>query len=194
MGGDDCAGSGGSAVAWGRALLRLDAAWQTDEKMSPFQLAMIFLLNLEIAYCLPPLGLNLFISGFRFNRPVSSLYKAVMPFVGLLAVGLLIVSYVPWFSSAAVAADVAAVRAKAEKDGVPPRDAWMMECVQEDPNNPMPCSPEDRVKYPGAQLVPPAGPPAAIEGAPSEDVSDTSADAGCNPDFDDCSDAGRAWH
>jgi C4-dicarboxylate transporter, DctM subunit len=45
------------------------------EKMSPFQLAMIFLLNLEIAYCMPPLGLNLFISSFRFNRPVASLYR-----------------------------------------------------------------------------------------------------------------------
>ncbi len=59
-----------------------------DEKMSPFQLAMIFLLNLEIAYCMPPLGLNLFISSFRFNRPVSSLYRVVMPFVGILLVGL----------------------------------------------------------------------------------------------------------
>ncbi|HZU83740.1 MAG TPA: TRAP transporter large permease, partial [Polyangiaceae bacterium] len=68
-----------------------------EEKMSPFQLAMIFLLNLEIAYCMPPLGLNLFIASFRFNRPVASLYRVVMPFVGILAVGLVIVSYVPWF-------------------------------------------------------------------------------------------------
>ena len=58
-----------------------------DEKMSPLQLAMIFLLNLEIAYCMPPLGLNLFLSErFRFNRPVSSLYKVVLPFLGILIV------------------------------------------------------------------------------------------------------------
>jgi C4-dicarboxylate transporter DctM subunit len=50
--------------------------------MSPFHLAMIFLLNLEIAYCCPPLGLNLFIASFRFNRPVVSLYRVVCPFVG----------------------------------------------------------------------------------------------------------------
>ena len=50
-----------------------------DEKMSPLQLGMIFLLNLEIAFCMPPLGLNLFLSSFRFNRPVSSLYKRRAP-------------------------------------------------------------------------------------------------------------------
>ena len=127
------------------------------EKMSPFQLAMIFLLNLEIAYCMPPLGLNLFISSFRFNRPVASLYRVVMPFVGILVVGLAVVSYVPWFSNVAVAGDVAAARAKAEKDGIAPRDAWMMECVQEDPSNPQPCSPADMQKYPGGQLPEAAG-------------------------------------
>jgi C4-dicarboxylate transporter DctM subunit len=158
-----------------------------DEKMSPFQLAMIFLLNLEIAYCMPPLGLNLFISSFRFNRPVSSLYKIVMPFVGILAVGLLLVSYIPWFSTVAVAGDLAAVRAKAQKDGVAPRDAWMMECVQEDPNNPMPCSPADRSTYPGGQLAP-TQQGAAAESTSSEGLDTT--DAGCNPDFEDCSDAG----
>ena len=89
------------------------------EKMSPFQLAMIFLLNLEIAYCMPPLGLNLFISSFRFNRPG----REPVPRRHALRraswrVGLVVVSYVPWFSNVAVASDVAAVRAKAEKDGI----------------------------------------------------------------------------
>ncbi len=163
------------------------------EKMSPFQLAMIFLLNLEIAYCMPPLGLNLFISSFRFNRPVSSLYRVVMPFVGILAVGLLLVSYEPWLSNVAVANDVVAARVKAEKDGVAPRDAWMMQCVQEDPSNPQPCTPEDMAKYPGGQL--PATPvPGGGTGAsptPDGDNPGESPDAGCNPDFEDCSDSGR---
>jgi TRAP-type C4-dicarboxylate transport system permease large subunit len=153
-----------------------------DEKMSPFQVAMIFLLNLEIAYCMPPLGLNLFISSFRFNRPVSALYKLVLPFVGMLAVGLVLVSYVPWFSTAGVVKDVAAVRAKADKDGTPPRDAWMMECVQEDPNNPQPCSAEDMAKFPGGQLPTPQVP--AGGGTPDEGAAVP--DAGCNPDFEDC--------
>jgi C4-dicarboxylate transporter DctM subunit len=158
-----------------------------DEKMSPFQLAMIFLLNLEIAYCMPPLGLNLFISSFRFNRPVASLYRVVMPFVGILAVGLAVVSYVPWFSNVAVASDVTAARVKAEKDGIAPRDAWMMECVQEDPSNPQPCSPADMAKYPGGQLPSPA----SSAGAGGADEDAEVPDAGCNPDFEDCSDAGK---
>jgi len=160
-----------------------------SEKMSPFQLAMIFLLNLEIAYCMPPLGLNLFIASFRFNRPVASLYRVVLPFVGILALALLAVSYVPWLSNVAVAADVAAVRAKAEKDGIAPRDAWMLECVQEDPSNPQPCSPADIVLFPGGQL--PAASMTGSEAGPPEDNPDERPDAGCNPDFDDCSDAGR---
>ena len=161
-----------------------------SEKMSPFQLAMIFLLNLEIAYCMPPLGLNLFISSFRFNRPVASLYKVVMPFVGILALGLLVVSYVPWFSNVMVAGDVVAARVKAEKDHIAPRDAWMMECVQEDPSNPQPCSVADMQKYPNGQM--PEAPSPAGSGAP-EDNPDMAApaDTACNPDFEDCTDAGK---
>ncbi|HEY6460479.1 MAG TPA: TRAP transporter large permease [Polyangiaceae bacterium] len=157
-----------------------------SEKMSPFQLAMIFLLNLEIAYCMPPLGLNLFIASFRFNRPVASLYKVVMPFVGILAIGLLIVSYVPWFSNVLVASDIAAVRAKAEKDGLPPRDAWMLECVQEDPSNPQPCSLADAVKYPGGNLPSAAEPDSGANENPDEADGGETPHAGCNPDFGDC--------
>ncbi len=161
-----------------------------DEKMSPFQLAMIFLLNLEIAYCTPPLGLNLFISSFRFNRPVSSLYKVVLPFVGILVAALVVVSYVPWVSNVAVAADMARIRAKAEKESTPPRDAWMMECVQEDPANPQPCSIEDRTKYPGGQLAT-SPTPGVAGGGTDQDNPDLPPDTGCNPDFNDCSDAGK---
>jgi hypothetical protein len=157
--------------------------------MSPFQLAMIFLLNLEIAYCMPPLGLNLFIASFRFNRPVASLYRVVMPFVGILALALVVVSYVPWFSNVAVAGDIAAVREKAAKDGLAPTDAWMLECVQEDPTNPQPCSAADIAKYPGGRL-PAVAMPGGSAAVPDEDAGEVP-DAGCNPDFDDCTDAGK---
>jgi len=160
-----------------------------DEKMSPFQLAMIFLLNLELAYCMPPLGLNLFIASFRFGRPVSSLYKVVLPFVGILAVGLVLVSYVPWISNVAVAGDVAAARSKAERENAPPREAWMMECVQEDPSNPQPCSPADRARYAGVRSAPSLETGGAAEPFP-DDGAGALPDAGCNPDFDDCADAG----
>src|SRR5580700_6708396 len=70
--------------------------------LGPFHLAMIFLLNLEIAYVCPPLGLNLFISSFRFNRPVVSLYRVVLPFVGIQTCALALVSYVPAISNVLV--------------------------------------------------------------------------------------------
>jgi C4-dicarboxylate transporter, DctM subunit len=161
-----------------------------DEKMSPFQLAMVFLLNLELAYCVPPLGLNLFIASFRFGRPVTDLYRVVLPFVGILAVALGLVSYVPWLSNVAVAADVRAARVEAENNGMPPREAWMMECVQEDPSDPQPCSAADRAKYPGGRAGAPSNaPPNEDREAPADDESSAVApDAGCNPDFDDCTD------
>jgi len=161
------------------------------EKMSPFQLAMIFLLNLEIAYCMPPLGLNLFISSFRFNRRVTSLYRVVMPFVGILAIGLFFVTYVPWLSNVAVASDRVAARAKAAKDGLAPRDAWMMECVQEDPSNPQPCTETDIAAFPAGQLPSPSLQNAlGTEPASGDQNQNGGVDAGCNPDFDDCTDAG----
>jgi tripartite ATP-independent transporter DctM subunit len=154
-----------------------------DEKMSPLQLGMIFLLNLEIAFCMPPLGLNLFLSSFRFNRPVSSLYRAVLPFVGVLCIGLFVVSAVPSCSTMAVAKDMKAIRAKADADNLPPRDLWMIECVQADSANPQPCVPADVAKYPGGSLA------TAPQGATDDDTADL-ADAGCNPDFGDCKAAG----
>ena len=96
----------------------------------------------------------------------------------------------PWYSNVAIAGDVAAARAKAEKDGVPPRDAWMMQCVQEDPTNPQPCTPEDRAKYPGGQMPTPVG------GEAGADDTDNGADidAGCNPDFGPCPTADAGAH
>jgi hypothetical protein len=60
---------------------------------------MIFLLNLEIGYLTPPVGLNLFISSFRFNKPVTQLYRAVLPFIGLLGLALIMITYIPSLST-----------------------------------------------------------------------------------------------
>lgn len=116
-------------------------------QLHPFHMAMMFLLNLEIAFCAPPLGLNLFISSFRFNRPVISLYRIVMPFVGILTFGLLLVMYVPKISTILIDSDIRKARAEAEKYDSPPREAWLLECVQHDRNNPLPCTDEDREKW-----------------------------------------------
>lgn len=112
--------------------------------LQPFHLAVMFLLNLEIAYCAPPLGLNLFISSFRFERPLVSLYKIVLPFTGILAVGLLITMYVPKVSTFFVEGDITKAKEIAKQNKEIPREAWLLECVQEDRSNPVPCTAEDK--------------------------------------------------
>jgi tripartite ATP-independent transporter DctM subunit len=66
--------------------------------VDPVHLGIIFLTNLEIGYLTPPVGLNLFISSYRFNQPVLSLYLASVPYLLLLLAGLIIVTYAPALS------------------------------------------------------------------------------------------------
>ncbi len=47
----------------------------------------------------PPVGLNLFVSSFRFNKPITQLYRSVLPFIGLLGIALIIVTYIPALST-----------------------------------------------------------------------------------------------
>jgi tripartite ATP-independent transporter DctM subunit len=115
--------------------------------LSPFHLAMMFLLNLEIAYLSPPLGQNLFVTSFRFNKPMVHLYRVAVPFIAILIVGLIMLMTMPKLSTAAVMGDIQAAKDKSAKIGEAPRDAWLMECVQEDRNNPLPCSAEDKAKW-----------------------------------------------
>jgi tripartite ATP-independent transporter DctM subunit len=111
---------------------------------SPFHLAMMFLLDLEIAFLSPPFGQNLFVTSFRFRKPMTALYRIAMPFLGIMFFGLTIVMLVPGLSTFAIESDIAEARAKAAKLHEAPRDAWMLECVQEDRNNPLPCTEDDR--------------------------------------------------
>jgi hypothetical protein len=115
--------------------------------LHPFHLAMMFLLNLEIAYCCPPLGLNLFIASFRFERPLVSLYRIVLPFTGLLALGLFLVMYVPPIATVLVDADIERAYAAAAARKEVPREAWLLQCVQEDRSNPTPCTDADRKTF-----------------------------------------------
>lgn len=66
--------------------------------VNPLHLAIVFLTNLEIGYITPPVGINLFISSFRFNRPVLELYRVSVPFLFLMIVALLIITYIPWLT------------------------------------------------------------------------------------------------
>lgn len=74
----------------------------TGYGIDPIHLGIIFLTNLQIGYCTPPVGLNLFLASYRFERPVTELYRATLPFLGLLLITLLIITYFPWLSSALI--------------------------------------------------------------------------------------------
>ncbi len=64
----------------------------------PVHLGIIFLANMEIAYLMPPMGMNLFISMFRFDRPMLEIFQAVLPFVAILLSAVLIITYWPTLS------------------------------------------------------------------------------------------------
>jgi TRAP-type C4-dicarboxylate transport system permease large subunit len=61
----------------------------------PIHLGIIFVANLELGYLTPPVGLNLFLASYRFGRPLLDLYRAAVPFLLILGVGVLLITYVP---------------------------------------------------------------------------------------------------
>jgi C4-dicarboxylate transporter DctM subunit len=67
-------------------------------EINPIHLGIIFLTNLQIGYCTPPVGLNLFLASYRFKKPIITLYRATLPFLGLLLAALLVITYIPWLS------------------------------------------------------------------------------------------------
>jgi len=64
----------------------------------PVHLGIIFLANMQIGYLTPPVGINLFISSFRFKKPIAEVYRASLPFMLVLLVVLLIITYIPQLS------------------------------------------------------------------------------------------------
>ena len=66
--------------------------------IDPVHLGVIFLANLGIGYSTPPVGMNLFIASFRFNEPVLKLYKATLPFLVILLLTLIVITYWPELS------------------------------------------------------------------------------------------------
>ncbi len=72
-------------------IVPLGAAFGID----PVHLGIIFVANLELGYLTPPVGLNLFLASYRFERPLLTLYRAAIPFLVILGVGVLLITYVP---------------------------------------------------------------------------------------------------
>ena len=66
--------------------------------VDPVHLGIIFIANLELGYLTPPVGLNLFLASYRFDRPLLQVYRASVPFLIILGVGVLVITYVPWLT------------------------------------------------------------------------------------------------
>jgi tripartite ATP-independent transporter DctM subunit len=81
-----------SAIAILAPLLApIGAAYGID----PLHMGIVFLANLELGFLFPPVGLNLILSSTRFNQPLARLYKVALPFLVIMALGVLAVTYVP---------------------------------------------------------------------------------------------------
>ena len=66
----------------------------------PIHLGIIFLTNLHIGASTPPVGINLFISSLRFEKPVVRIIQSALPFILILLISLALITYIPWLSLA----------------------------------------------------------------------------------------------
>ena len=72
-------------------IVPIGAAYGID----PVLLGVVFLANMELGYLMPPMGENLFLSSLAFNKPLSVVYRATVPFVIALLITVLLITYVP---------------------------------------------------------------------------------------------------
>jgi tripartite ATP-independent transporter DctM subunit len=63
--------------------------------IDPVHLGIIFLANMELGFLAPPVGLNLLISSYRFNKPILEVMRSVIPMLTVLFVGVLLITYIP---------------------------------------------------------------------------------------------------
>ncbi len=77
----------------------LGAAYGID----PVHLGIIFIANLELGYLTPPVGLNLFLASYRFDRPLLEIYRAALPMLVILGLGVLLITYVPFLTTGLLA-------------------------------------------------------------------------------------------
>ena len=63
------------------------------------QAGVIFIMNLSIGFLTPPVGMDLFISSYTFKKPVGQVIKGVLPFLLVQLIVLLLVTYIPFFTT-----------------------------------------------------------------------------------------------
>ena len=62
--------------------------------IDPIHLGIIFLVNMELGFLAPPVGLNLLLASYRFNKPMVEVMRAALPMLGVLFIGVLLITYV----------------------------------------------------------------------------------------------------
>ena len=67
--------------------------------IDPVHLGIIFLANLQLGYLTPPVGMNLFLASYRFNKPMTEVIRATLPMFFILLIGVIIITYVPFLST-----------------------------------------------------------------------------------------------
>jgi C4-dicarboxylate transporter DctM subunit len=65
----------------------------------PVHLGIIFVANLELGFLTPLVGINIFLASYRFKRPVLEVCRATLPFMAILGIGVLVITYVPWLTT-----------------------------------------------------------------------------------------------
>jgi C4-dicarboxylate transporter DctM subunit len=68
-------------------------------EINPVHLGVIFVANLELGYLHPPVGLNLLLASYRFKRSVLEVTWSTLPMLGILGLGVLLITYVPWLTT-----------------------------------------------------------------------------------------------
>ena len=69
-------------------------------QVDPIHLGIVFIANSELGYLTPPVGENLFVASYRFNKPILQLARAMLPMYVILLIGVLLITYVPWLTTA----------------------------------------------------------------------------------------------
>ena len=71
----------------------------THFQIDPIHLGVVFVANSELGYLTPPVGENLFVASYRFNKPILHLARAMLPMYIILLIGVLLITYLPWLTT-----------------------------------------------------------------------------------------------
>jgi len=66
--------------------------------VNPVHLGIVFLAAMQLGYITPPVGLNLFIAGYRFDRPIVEIYLSTLPFFVILLFSVMLIAFWPALS------------------------------------------------------------------------------------------------